>query len=648
MADSFDQFMGSSSPQVQPVQAQPQEFSQFMTPNQVQSDAVGQVGSGAAMSIPGVVGGLANAAANTAQAIPDGLYWAANKIGAISDEQKQKYIQDQHDFYAPSTSGQPDSPNDVFTQGYNQYPIASKGAEILGDIAGAGKLAPGKGLIKGSGILDSLVRGAINATEGAGISATAGDDNHSQNVTGAVAGAASPVADLAGAGINKLIASKILPAQLTDQLAALSAKIGMSPNISTKQQAVLSEANNTKAILDTADQKYSAIKQIPGTINGNAVQGNVTKILIDNGAKIDTEGNISMLNADKSRFDDGQLKVLQSIQRDAGNLGNMENAVQLRQYINDNTSLFQGKGVDSGVMASYKTLKSNVDNLIDNKASQAGLSSNFKDANKYYHDYVSPLHEEGSVDRMNAVHADAQRSQLVQAQQQATQRIQAVGKQGVQPDPRDVALVKQGTPPATPGISDATKSIFPNNPSPEQVSSVLSRMDPVGSKIMANHFVSQAVGDVVANPEAFNKNGALIKINNIISKYSDVLPKDSRDILNGTKAILKAGGAVAEKSSVNKEMVQGIIGHVLGAGGGAYAGYNSGDDGHGSPGKALLGAAVGLGLEQGGKTLLNSSAGLAILKHIGNNPNLAQKLFQGGINVGASVLSPTPAPVSSN
>ncbi len=64
--------------------------------------------------------------------------------------------------------------------------------------------------------------------------------------------------------------------------------------------------------------------------------------------------------------------------------------------------------------------------------------------------------------------------------------------------------------------------MFSNNMSVQQVKGLLSRFDEDGNQIIQDHFVQKTLKDVMANPETFDKNAALISLNKTIATYKDV------------------------------------------------------------------------------------------------------------------------------
>lgn len=595
-------------PLAAPSAAQQQMQSQPTNTPQQQASSFDMKGHVAA-----AVGGVANAAATGLEAGVDATLWAADKLGITHNPEATAMAKQRahNDITHYLRSDAPGAPNDVFTQGAQDHPIThniAKYGEGTGLLLAA---SPGQVVPKALGKIANMAgQAGVNALEGAGV---AGQDPGNQDL-GALMGAGGSVVGSAAAGIVNKAATSMYAAgtKLKEFLAPINKELSLDGSLTVSEQAVKSEANRTAAIIHQNDANYQQIKDIPGAINGNVIRSNILNFYKNNGGTIDRIGNQATLNLDKSLFSPEQARVLQSIQQDAGKLNNMESSVLLRQYLATNQPLFRGKGVPSSVKSGYDSLKQTLDAQIEQKASEAGLDGAYKDANKFNELYVQPLRDSGATNRLRAV---AQENKRVEATQGA-------------PSGQE--------PPINPAYTQAIKEILPTNPRPEKLKEVLSRMDENGDHIIQNYFIKQSLSDVLSNPQSFDKNAALIKINQTAEKYKDVLSTPTLETLNGVKILLKQAGA--GKDAGAQQYLSHIIGGSLGATLGGYQGYEDGGAKGGAIG-GIIGAGLGAmgvkGATQGMKGLLDTAKGQAILRYISKNPHAAKKLIQGA-SVGAS------------
>src|SRR6266568_4299411 len=287
------------------------------------------------------------------------------------------------------------------------------------------------------------------------------------------------------------------------------------------EQAIHSEAAYTAETLKTGRDAYKAIDNLPGTINPQPIQKGITDLIKNAGGQIEKDGATVAWDKDTLAFSAKQKQILFNIQQQAGKADNMEKAVDLRQYISANQPKFSGSGVTQQVRTDFLKLKNSIDSQINEKATSVGLGDAFSKANEYNRMYVQPLHDSGAVDRLDAVKQESVRQDFISKNPTAP------------------------TPPIGSSYNAAIKQIFPANPTPQKVREVLSRMDDNGKKIMEGKFIQETVGDVVANPENFNKNSALIKVNQLTEKYKGVLSPESMQTLDGVKKVLQKAGAVA-------------------------------------------------------------------------------------------------------
>lgn len=583
-------------------------------PSVNQQEAPGSIGGA-------IVGGLGNYSASMLESGVDAALWASDKLGITNPKTSAvaKQLASQ-DITAKLRSGVPGAPNDTFTQGVNKYPITAGVAQYGADAGLLLASVPGK-IIQGAGLAaktaDIAARAGVNAAESAGVS---GPENENQNLGAKIGAAASLVGDVASPLIGKAVnAASLVSSKIKNFIAPINDQLAKDGSLSIQEQAVKSEAAYTASILKQNTANYQVIKDVPGTINSNVIRNNVMSLYKSGGADIIQQDGKAMLDAKNSVFNDKQINILANIQQQAGKINNMEDALKLRQYISSNKAQFQGKNATDTIYQGYNNLKSAIDSQITQQAEKAGVGDALKSANKFNQSYVQPLDDAGATDRLKAVQANQQRSQIMQ---------------NLKPG--------QPVPPVDPEYTKATRQIFPANPSPQKVKEVLSRMDPSGQGIMERKFIQEAIGDAKANPEMFNKNTSLIKVNQIIDKYGSVLSDDTMETLNGYKKVLQAAGAVAkQEGEKNNTYALHYLGHAIGGG---IIGGTVGDEvgGHSNTSRALgaaagiIGAPLAAKLLTGGmKGLLESQKGQAVLQYINAHPEAAKKLIS-SMGVGAA------------
>lgn len=542
--------------------------------------------------------GVANAAATGLEAGIDAALWATDKLGItnpkVSAQAKQMA---NRDITANLRSGVEGAPNDAFTQATNKYPVTGAIAKYGAGTGLALAATPGQVLPQAAGkAANFLASTGINALEGAGLS---GQDSGNQDVGAAIGAGGTALGSLASVGVNKAITSMYSAGtKIKNFLKPINEQLLADGALTVPEQALKAESTYTASILHQNNSNYSMVKNIPGSIDGSLVTKKASNMLQGADGKIDT-----------SLFSSPQLNVIKSIQEDAKKLNNMEDAINLRQYIASNKSLFQGKGVSSSVMDQFSNLKSTLDAQIGTKATEAGLGDAFKKANEFNEFYVQPLRDSNATDRLKIMTQQAKRNDIIS---------------NLKPG--------QPVPPENPEYTQAIKQIFPVNPTPQKVKELISRMGAdgtAGNKIMQNYFIKQTFDEISSNPENFNKNNALIKVNQIVNKYKDVLSKDTLNTLSGAANVLKEAGATAEKSGLKSDSyVMHYAGAIIGGGiGGAFGG---------GPGAAIgsmagiaAGPAVAKLIGKPIKGLLDSQKGQELLQYIAKHPTAAKKLFQG-------------------
>lgn len=622
MADSFDQYMasGQASPVANPPQAsvapqQPADFSTYMQqaqPTQVPPQQPSAPPTGG-NPVASAVAGASNAGASMLESGVDAALWATDKLGITNPNiSAQAKANVNKDLTTNLRSDTPGAPSDVFTQSAQQYPSTNAVAKYGVGAGLALELAPGRIIEGGSAITktaDLAGRAIVQGLEGAGM---AGPNDGSQTLGAILSAASAPLGDILAPAINKAATALIATGQkIKAFLSPISEKLAANGHADVSEQALHSEANYTGTIMKQNSDNYQVIKGIPGSINGRGIQSEIAKLYQNNGVQFVKEGQQTMMDASQSTLDPKQLNVLKNLQIDAGNADTMEKALLLRQKIAGNYNLFKGKGVNDQVMNDYSGLKDFTDRLINQKAESVGLSEPLSKANQFNHTYVQPLINSGAIDRAQAVQAKAARDQAV-------------------------AKLKPGqpVPPIDPSYAQAVKQVLPKNLSPQKLDEIQSRMDSTGAQILQNHFINQTFGDIQENPNNFDKNGALIKLNQTIAKYGSVLSKPSNDTLQGMKTVLQEAGAQARKSPDSNTWLAHHAGYVIGGiAGGAAGGMTGYDQGHSAASTAigsLAGIMAGSATIKSGGTLIKGLAetarGQQILQHIANNPDEAKKL----------------------
>lgn len=588
-----------------------QSSTQTQTPQEQGSQIPGMIKAG--------VAGAANAGASLLESGVDAALWATDKLGItdpnISKEAKQNL---NSDLNKNVRSGTEQSPNDTFSQAYAQHPVVGKGVEYgidTGMLAKTtlGKLLPGAGAGVGAANLASRI--GANALIGAGIS---GPDSANQDLGATASALLTPLGDLVTAGIAKGAKMLDLPNKINKILTPIYDKIAKNKDLSIEDRAVQSEAAFSQKAIDANNANYKAIKEMPGQVNPLPLQNAIEQLGKDTGSvKLNTNGKI-VWNHDNSSLSDPQKKALLSIWQDASKMKNMEDAVILRQQIAGTQSLFRGAGVSKTAFNGFSDLKDKIDNAIGKIAEQNGLKGNFDFANNFNRNVIQPLNEAGSIDRLGAL-ASKQRQEAFNQQQAATGKaIQA---------------------PTPPEYTKATKQIFTTNMTPQQVKGILSRMDGNGRQVMEDKFIQDMFKDVVQTPEDFNKNAVLLKVNQTINKYKDVLSDETLKTFGGIKTLLQQAGAEAKKTGMNNDTYfQHTLGALIGGGlGSVIAGPVGGG----------IGVAAGIGLlpKVLGKAgsfaqgLLDTPRGHALLKYIESHPNMAKKILQPLIQTPAASTS---------
>lgn len=616
----------SPSPAQQPTPAaSPQSNEDSFTSSNAPQDSFTQGGNSS--EALATVGGMANAATSGLESGVDAALWVTDKLnqatgGLIGTDPKISQgakNQLNQDLTAKLRSNVPGAPNDIISKSMQEHPIAAAAGKYglgagLAIAATPGKIVQGAGL--GTKALDLTARAAANGVETAGM---AGPNSDTQDLGFILGAASAPLGDLASYGITSAAKGlQALGSKVKAYLSPINEKLAVNGSASVNDLALKSEANYTGTIMKQNDANYQVIKDISGTINGQAIQGKVTKLYTDNGGKIIRDGDTVGLDSSQALLNDKQINVLRSVQQDAGQLQNMEQALLLRQYISGNQSIFQGKGIPTSVKNGYVQLKTFVDNLVEKKATEAGLEAPLKTANQFNQFYVQPLHDSGAVDRMQAVLQDGKRAELIK---------------NLKPG--------EAPPPIDPAYSQAVKQVLPANPSPEKLKEVLSRLDPNGKQIVEDSFTLKVFKDIQENPDNFDKNGALIELNKAIAKYTPVLSKDSIDTLQGMKILLKEAGAQAKKTNDSNTWLVHHAGYVIGGVlGGAVGGAKGFDEGHSGTSTAigsLAGIAAGGTLLGGGKAAIKGLAetqiGQKILRFLVKNPDAAKKVV-GAISQG--------------
>lgn len=539
--------------------------------------------------VAAAVAGLANTGASTIESGIDAALWLTDKLGLTDPviSQSAKTLANK-ELTAKLRSGVPGAPNDVFTKSAEQYPITEGAAKYGSGIALLAKTGL-PSFTKVPGIANLAAQTGANAVLGAGM---AGPDETTQNV-GALTGAVlTPIGAAVAKGISAGARKLGLTKEIQDKVAAITSRIKSDNSLSVSERALKSEAGYTAGILSQSNANYKAIKDIPGTIDVIPIQNTASALL-----------------AKATSLSDKQKNMLQGIIEDSNNIQTMDDALRLKQNISSMQSEFQGKGISDAIMNQFKTIKDASIAAIQKKAKDAGLSDVLKTADEHYASHVSPLRDSGAIDRLNAFSQESKR------------------------------LANTPGAPISKEYTDATARVFPKTISPQKVKEILSRMGTDGNELMQDKFVQETFKDVMANPATFSKNDALLKINNTIDKYGDVLAPQTIDSLKGIKHLLQEAGAVAEKEGMKSDS---YFLHTIGALVGGSAGFAVGG-GIGSG----IGVAAGIGLAPkviGGignyaKGLVDTPQGQELLRSIGKNPQTAKKVIQTLIQSGPAILS---------
>ena len=532
-----------------------------------------------AVSIPAALtAGLSNAGASTIESTVDAGIWAANHLG-LSDQKAAQYRMNVNQGVAPLRTS-PNPQGDVFERAAAAHPYLAKGAELSTDAAGLMSANSLSGASKLGGA-------ALGALSSAGASSPEQADH-----AALFGGAAGLVAPVLGQAVNKLS-----NAALNVKASPLYDKIMSNLSADTKDQAVKAEAAYTETALQQNNQNYSKLRAIPGALpDTDKIVNNLSSVMK------------TIPDAVKGAETNPQAKILATIQ--AHPLNNMEDAIDLRQYIASNKSAFQGKGATTAQFQSYNNLKSSLDTSISKKADQAGMTGAFDQANDFHKNVIVPLQASGATDRLGAV----------------TKKLQ-----------QDAFSAKTGQQaPVDPSYTKALNSVLPNNPTPAKLQEITSRLGPKGGSILESHFVQQAVAGLNANPDEFKAGDALLKLNKLTDKYSSVLSKDSNNTLNGIKKVLQTQAAKTNPAAT--------MNFLIGSGAGAAYGGTTGYEAGGVKG-AMIGSAAGAlggaGAMKFGRGLIASPQGQAVLRKIAENPKLADTYMKALTVPSAAVNAPT-------
>ena len=581
------------------------------------SQILGSTGNSNLASIPAAVtAGISNFGASVGESTLDAGIWAANHLG-MSDETANKLkgaVTKGADTFR--TKANPEG--NIFEKAVSEHPIIAGTSEYVPDAVMLAKTAAGN-VVNSGGIgaaaLNTSVRTGVNALVSSGISST---DKASQDNAATFAAFMTPAIDATSSLIQKGAVALNLPNKVKQYLEPIYNRIKSAAGLTIEDVALQSEAANTSAAVLQNNANYQEIKELPGKINSVPIRRSAMQLMEDTGSTVEQEGNQMMWNHSGSSLSEKQIKTLQGIQQEAGRINNMEDAVMLRQQIAAGKSLFQGQGVTKIAYNSYIDLLKQVDDQIGEMAKNNGLGDAFTAANKFNQFVVQPLYESGAVDRAAAV--SKKQAQEVYNASQAPGSVQAS---------------------IPPEYAQAAKQIFQGNMTPQKVGEVLSRMgNGAGRQALEDKFVQESFKDIMSNPDNFNKNQALMKLNEITQKYKGVLSSQSLKTFEGMKVMLKQAGAVAESSGHSPTYLQHYAGHAIGGAilGGALGGYEGRDIGETSTGGSLgalaggvLGIAGGPVIARAFKTgLADTALGQAILRHFVNNPNAARQIITSG------------------
>lgn len=552
-----------------------------ITPKPMEQPPQDQTGVGPGTA---VISGLSNAGANLIEGTVDAGAWLMEKIGAIKPEfaeaMKANVKKDMDQLFR---SGEETLPDDVFEKSREQYPALSAIPQAVTEVGSMMKMNPTAikvaksaptSIKLGTALFNQLTSAGSNALIGAG---TAGPNTQDQDFAAMTGAFGSLAINSIGSLIKQAAKSGLLNSTLKNAVEKINKPLFADGDLTLNDKAAQSITNLATSVKTIEDSNYSKIKQLPGTIPIVPVTRSAAEILKENGSTFSPKKG---WNHSNSILDNKQQGVLIGAIKSAQQMTTMEQAILLKQDLSASSKLFTKGNAPANVYDAYKALQKQIDGFIATKAESAGLSGDWQLANRFHREIVVPMQDAGSFDVANAL-------------------------KNKEANPTEYAAAIKGLLPK------------PNSTTPQEVRALLSTMDSAGSKILEQHFIKSTLDDLVDNPENFNASQALMKLNKITNKYSKVLSRDSVLALKGIARIMKESGVVPAgagkgASGADSTYLAHYAGGTVGASIGAMMGGPIGA-GVGS----IIGIAVGPKVINSLSKVLDSPAGLSILKGVG-------------------------------
>jgi hypothetical protein len=572
--------------QLQQAPQQSQWSKYIVQPKQAQQAAPEQsIGQKAAGIGGAIVGGISSAGADILETGTNAALWLAQKAGIadpkIADQAKKDISRDLSKWFRTDETS---STDDFFTKSYMENPgvgAVSRAATNVGALATApvGAIKPFAGASTaakiGNTVANTASKAAVAGVTSAGI---AGTDTEAQDSAAMFGAALTPAVGLAGYGIKKLGEVPLLKDKLRVMTANMNKALFNNNQLTMDDKAAESITNYVNNARQIETQNYEAIKGLKGVIDAKPIQSQLKGLLESSGSVYDK--NIGRWNHANSVIKD-QADKLQGFQLQATQMKTMEDAIMLKQDLASASRFFKPGEVNTPMVKGFRQVKDIIDSAIETKAKEAGMEGAWKAANKFHKDIIEPLKNFGADDIASAVKDKANLPEY------ATQVNNLIKK---------------------------------NLKSPQQLKAMLSVMDESGSKIIEQQIIKSSLDDLIKAPESFNKNRAMFDINQNISKFKDVLSKDSIKALKGVRKTLASMGAspVKDSGTVSNVFAEHMIGGSIGAGLGGAVGSVLGPAGTGAG--AAIGAGIGVAsagrVMQNIKNVLESPIGISVFKGI--------------------------------
>jgi hypothetical protein len=601
---------------VQPVENTAQQLSGMgATPMQgtgsMQQQVQPTIGQQAGQMGAAVVGGLANTGANVLQTVNNAAVRTNQFLHLISAKDAQDDIEGFNKFLEKGRTSSVGNQSDVFNRAAQEYPGLHTAAQYGSGAATLAALPAAPGI---------LSRAATNAGLGATLASGDNADDTGAATLGAALGAGG---SLAGEAISK--GANILNKAFTWYK---NPTPGFDISADLRPQAVQAEANMTAQALAKSNENWNTIKAIPGTINGAALSNRMQDFIHNQNINL---GQLTgQATPSVSGLNQSQISVLAGLQNKAVSLQNMDDAIKLKQEMSKQYSSFTGRGISDSIAQGYKDLQNNIDQQIQDKAAGEGKLQEYLDANSFHKNVIVPLQDAGSMDRLKAIQGLKQtqdyNQQIAAKNQQLQQAAQQSGNTAQQIQPA----------PISPAYTNALRQIFPQEPTPAKVQSLLSRLDPEGQKTVEKQFLAdqfKGINDIDPSKMTAGPLNTLIKkANTIQQQYKGVISPEAMKTVVGLKNSMLAARSITGF----KNEVGGAAPFIGGALVGGGVGYQQGGAHDAALGMAM-GALGGKALYSGLGSALTSGAGQLFIKKA-TSPEIAKQLINAAAR-GPSALS---------